>query len=65
MVNELQTLGRPRTKVLRDLASCAWQLGQIGADRLPTWAGAVAGAVPPAPSDDIDSADFDRGWQCY
>ena len=65
MVRELQLPTGPPTKILRDLASCKWQLQQHGALHLPTWAEVATGVEPPAPNNDIDAADLDRGWQCH
>jgi len=65
MVRELQSPTGPPTKILRDLASSKWQLQQHGATDLPTWAEVASGVEPPAASNDIDAADFDRGWQCH
>ena len=50
---------------VQEVLNCKHDLVAAGATKLPSWAEAAAGAVPPQAEEGIDAADLDRGWQCH
>ncbi len=56
----------PTTSCLQEVARARTRLMESGAEHIPTWEEALAGAEPPQPETDTDmDIEFARGWQWY
>ena len=64
IVTELQRPSGPRAACLQEAAQARERLLALGADQLPSWPAALAGAEPPQP-ETADDFEFARGWQWY
>ena len=63
-VNSLESPEGPAEECLQELSRACRQLKECGADLLPSWHDAVAGAEPPQP-DHSEDFETSRGWQWH